>query len=135
MPRSVSRRPAAFSAGKYSLFRYHPAQPQDRSAINWEAWDTWAKRNGILDKHGNPSYSKVKMLIKHHVLAATQKKFPTFHRINNETGEPIFRDQSRIVVTERCIEQMEWTPEDWFYQWRGLWGRSQGNKARGKRKK
>lgn len=131
----MARRPAAFSASKYSVFRYRPASPKDRSHVVYEAWDTWAERNGILDKHGNPSKSKVDLLIKRHVLAATVKKFPTVHRINRETGFPIIQMRSRTVVTEKCAEQENWTPEDWYEQWNILWRKSQKYKAKGKRKK
>jgi hypothetical protein len=132
----MKRRTArAFAATKFSVLALRPASPQGRSAINWYTWDDFAKKNGLLNKRGEPSLSKVKMLIKHHVLSATKSKcLPTFHRINNQTGEQIFRNQSRIVVTERTLDQLEWTPEDWYYQWRGLFGRSQSGKAKHKRK-
>lgn len=127
----------AFAATKYSVLALRPAAPPaERSYDAWYHWDGWARKMGILDKHGNPSLSKVKMLIKHHRIAATKSKCGyTFHRYDPITGEPIFRRVSRIVVTERCIEQEDWTPEDWQAEYKFLFGRSQANKAKGKRRK
>lgn len=126
----------AFNVTRYSVLALRPAAPVGRSDIDWYAWDDWAKKMELFDKHGKPSLSKVKMLIKHHILSATVSKcILTFHSYHPLTKEPIYRQQSRIVVTERCPEQIEWSKEDWQDIYRGLFARSQGNKARGKRRK
>jgi hypothetical protein len=109
------RRPAAFSAGKFSLYRYRPSQPAYENA-KWEKWKPWAQRNGILDKHGNPSYKKWLLLVKRHELSAMQFK-------------------NRIWTAPRFEEQLDWTPEDWQALYKVLFSKSQANKARGKRKK
>lgn len=126
----------AFAVTPYSTLALRPAAPLGRSSIDWYAWDDWAKKNGILDKHGEPSLSKVKMLIKHHYLSATISKcIRTFHTYHHITNKPIYRKISRIVVTERFPEQIEWKPEDWQELYKSLFSKSQGNKARGKRHK
>lgn len=136
IPRKRPRTGRAYNVTPYSILAFHPAAPIGRSYIEWYAWDDWARKMELLDKHGEPSLSKIKMLVKHHVLSATVSKcILTFHSYHPLTGEPIYRQQSRIVVTARCPEQEDWDKETWQELYRGLFGRSQANKAKGKRRK
>lgn len=133
----MSRIGTANNATRYSVLALRPAAWTGEGEPKWEHWNIWAKRNGILDKHGEPSLSKVKMLIKHHCLASTVRKtcIPrTFHRYD-PTGNPIYRYQSRIVVYARFPEQLEWTPEQWQDEYSAIFGRSQSYKAKNKRNK
>ena len=135
-------RSRAFAATRYSVLALRPAkQIRPNGVIQWEHWDTWAERNGIIGKNGKPSLSKVKMLIKHHCLAATLKKYPaTFsgrfaYYPGDDMPDPVFRRMTRIVVAPRFPEQMEWEPWQWQAEYQALFRRSQGNKARGRRTK
>lgn len=126
----------AFAATQYSILSKRPASPQGRSAIDWMAWDDWAKKNGILGKNGQPSRSKVETLVKHHILSATKSKdIRTLHSYHPITGKAIYRRISRNIVTERWIEQMEWKPEEWQAMSDLLYRKSQSTKAKKKRKK
>lgn len=130
------RRPiGAFSASRYSVLALHPAAP-DRSYTQWKAWDDFGREMGLLGKNGEPSRSKVMLLIKHHCLAATKSKcIRTFHAVHPVTGKKIFRRISRIVVTPRFTEQLAWGPAEWQDCHDGLFCRSQSWKAKHSRKK
>ena len=51
-------RASAFNATPYSVFALRPAAWTGEGEPKWEHWDVWAKRNGILDKNGEPSLKK-----------------------------------------------------------------------------
>ena len=124
----------AYASTRYSVLSLHPAAP-DRSATEWMAWDDWSKKMGLLNKHGEPSRSKVMLLIRHHCLSATKSKcIRTFHGIHPVTGKKIYRRISRIVVTPRCSDQLEWGPNEWQELHYGLFCRSQSGKAKHKRR-
>lgn len=131
-------RASAFNATPYSVFALRPAAWTGEGEPHWEHWDVWAKRNGILDKNGEPSLKKVKYLIRHHCLAATKRKdcIPlTFHSYHPVTNEPIYRRQKRIVVYARFPDQLDWKPEDWQEKYQDLFSRCQSRKTKEKRKK
>lgn len=126
----------AFAATRYSVLALRPARPAESFCNGGYHWDAWARKVGLLDKHGEPSLSKVKMLIKHHVLAATiSRDIATFHSYHPITNKPIFRKQARIIVKERCLEQKDWDAERWKAEYQALFSRSQANKAKGKRRR
>jgi len=125
----------AFNPTRYSVFSLRPAAWTGEGEAQWEHWDKWAMRNGILDKHGQPSLKKVKYLIRHHCLAATVRKTcipSTFHSYHPITNKPIYRNQTRIVVYARFPDQLSWTPEQWQECYRVLFSRSQSWKRKGK---
>lgn len=124
----------AFASTPYSVLSLRPAAP-DRSVVTWVAWDDWAREMKLLKKDGSPSRSKVMLLIRHHYLAATKSKcVPTFHSIHPQTGKKIYRRMSRIIVTPRCSEQLDWSSEEWLELYRSLFSRSQSGKAKHKQK-
>lgn len=124
-----------YRATRYSVLALRPASP-DRDYTQWLHWKVWAKQMVIVDKHGNPSLSKVKMLIKHKCLSAKLTNcLPTFHSNHPYTGKKIFRRILAIVVTPRRSDQIKWKAEDWQSQYRFLFSRSQSWKAKHKRKR
>lgn len=135
-------RSRAYRATRYSLLALRPAKPIRPSGVTvWEHWDTWAERNGILGKNGKPSLSKVKMLVKHKVLAATLSKCgQTFsgrfaYYPGDDISDPVFRRMTRIVVAPRCPDQLDWEPWRWQAEYQALFSRAQGNKAKGRRRR
>ena len=130
-------RATAFNATSHSVFALRPAAWTGEGEPEWEHWDVWAKRNGILDKNGQPSLKKVKFLIRHHCIAATKRKtcIPlTFHSYHPITHKPIYRRQQRIVVYPRFPDQLNWKSEDWQECYQSLFSRSQSWRRKGKSK-
>jgi hypothetical protein len=127
-----------YRATRYSVLSLRPAAWAGDGVPNWEHWDKWAIRMGILDKHGQPSLKKVKFLIRHHCIAAklTKNCIPrTLQGYHPVTGKAIYRRMKRIVVHPRFPDQMEWGPEEWQDCYQGLFSRSQSWRGKGKSKK
>lgn len=127
---------SAYNAGRYSIFTRFPPKPvREDGVTQWYAWDDFASWVGLVDKHGNPSRSKIYYLVQHNCLSATQTKcLPTVCGFD-DAGFPRLRFMSRTVVTPRFPEQLEWEPPQWQEAYQALFSRCQSRKGRKSRRK